>query len=126
MSNKYKISEAGLTWFFSITENEWHLSEDEKIKLLGCLNKKSYLEWKENKATLLPDDIVNRLSYLYRIYKVLNFYFKHATILEWLNNKNSAPLFAGRTPLNYMMVNEADALALVIDYLENPEFCRET
>lgn len=120
MINKSTVTKAGLTWFFSVTENEWHLSESEKIKLLGSPDKENYIEWKKNKEGLIPEDIVDRLSYLYRIYKILNIYFKQASILEWLNNPNSAILFAGKSPLDYMMTSETSALSKIIDYLGDP------
>lgn len=126
MINKSTITKAGLIWFFSATEKEWHLSEKEKKKLLGCPDQETYLKWKKDKTGLLPEDVIERLSYLYRIYKILSSYFNQSSTLEWLNNPNDAPLFTGKSPLDYMLSNENLALAKIIDYLENPEFCRNS
>lgn len=115
------IENASLYWYFSITENEWHLSHDEMQQLLGEPNRDLFLEWKKEKKGSLSEDTITRLSYLYRIWKILNALFRKETLLEWLRNPNKADLFNNKSPLKYMLSCKTEEFSKIIDYFSDPE-----
>ncbi len=110
-------AQAGLTAFFSIAE-EWGLDNDRQRLLLGSPGRSTFFAWKKNKQGLLSRDVLDRLSYILGIYKALHILFSDGTVLQWLRNPNSAPLFNGRAPLEYMLTGQLVALADVRRYLD--------
>ena len=110
-------AQAGLTAFFSIAE-EWGLDNDGQRLLLGSPGRSTFFGWKKNKQGALSRDVLDRLSYILGIYKVLHILFPDPTALQWLKNPNSAPLFNGQAPLEYMLSGQLVALADVRRYLD--------
>ncbi len=110
-------AQAGLTAFFSIAE-EWGLDNDGQRLLLGSPGRSTFFAWKKSKQGSLSRDVLDRLSYILGIYKALHILFSDRTALQWIKNPNSAPLFNGRAPLEYMLSGQLVALADVRRYLD--------
>ena len=110
-------AQAGLTAFFSIAE-EWGLDTEGQRLLLGSPSRSTFFAWKRTKQGQLSRDVLDRLSYILGIYKALHILFSERTALEWLRNPNAAPLFSGRSPMDYMLSGQLVALADVRRYLD--------
>lgn len=97
----------------------WALSEAEQASLLGLPDAFTLQKWKASPSTQLPDETLERISYLLGIFKAIN------TLLpdegradQWLRAPNSAPLFAGSSALDRMMMGKVSDLRCVRQYLE--------
>ena len=108
---------AGLTAFFSIT-GEWGLNTEQQRALLGSPGRSTFFKWKKQLRGNLSRDTLDRISYLLGIYKAMHILFPDHSAREWLRNPNSAPLFAGRSPLDHMLSGSLIALADVRRYLD--------
>lgn len=110
-------AQAGLTAFFSITE-EWGLDSEQQRVLLGGPGRTTFFDWKKKRKGKLSRDTLDRLSYLLGIYKALHILFSDQTALQWLKNPNDDPLFNGKSPLDYMLSGQLVTLADVRRYLD--------
>ncbi len=112
-----EMAAAGLTAFFSIAE-EWQLDNDQQRRLLGDPARSTFFKWKKQRSGNLSRDTLDRLSYLIGIYKALHLQFPSHSVAEWLRNPNRAPLFQGRSPLDYLLEGSLVALSDVRRYLD--------
>jgi len=90
---------AALRTFFNIAE-AWNLNETDAMSLLGT-TRSTYFRWKANPDNArLSRDTLERLSYVFGIYKDLNILLPRKEAANtWLSRENGAPLFGGRPPL---------------------------
>jgi uncharacterized protein (DUF2384 family) len=78
---------AALAVFFGIAE-EWSLTSDQQIVLLGSPARSTFFKWKKE-GGLLSSDTQERVSHLTAIYKALNILFPNPTIANsWLRRPN--------------------------------------
>ena len=61
---------AGLRAFANIAE-AWGLNVAEQLKLLGIASRSTFFKWRREREPRLPQDTLERLSYLLGIYKSL-------------------------------------------------------
>ena len=108
---------AGLTAFFSIAA-EWELDNEQQRVLLGSPGRSTFFKWKKQLRGQLSRDTLDRISYLLGIYKALHILFDDSAAREWLRNANDAPLFGGRSPLDFMLGGSLVALADLRRYLD--------
>ncbi len=93
---------AALQGFFSMAE-AWDLSTDEQMKLLGSPPRSTFFKWKKEGGQL-SNDTVERISHLFNIYKSLRILFtEQASADAWLKRANDAPMFAGKSAIDYLM-----------------------
>ena len=99
---------AGLRTFARIAD-KWKLSTRDAMALLGVESRSTYYdllrrarESKEVKG--LNKDQLDRLSYLLGIYEAIRVLFPHSeeTRDAWVASANTAPMFAGHSPLEVM------------------------
>jgi antitoxin Xre/MbcA/ParS-like protein len=99
---------AGLRTFARIAEL-WKISAADAMALLGVDSRSTYYdllkrarETREVKG--LSRDQLDRLSYLLGIYEAIRVLFPHSeeSRNEWVSRANTAPLFAGRSPIEMM------------------------
>ena len=109
----------GLKTFFRITD-EWGLSREERLKLLGQPGKTLYSEWKAGnvKPRAASTDLLDRLSYVLGIYNALNIMHSKENQLNFLKNPTEATPFMSKSPLEYMMSGHLVALSDVRRYLD--------
>lgn len=90
----------GLEAFVNIAEN-WGLSVDEQLKLLGSPARSTFFKWKKE-GGLLPQDTKERISHLLGIYKDLHILF---TVPERADEwpKRSNRYFNDRSALDVML-----------------------
>jgi hypothetical protein len=113
------MSAAGLRAFFRIAE-DWELSVDEQIKLLGSPGRSTFFQWKKAPQTArLGRDTLERLSLLLGIYKALQILLPQPAAADsWVKRPNSAPPFGGRRALDRMLAGNISDLVAVRQYLD--------
>ena len=110
---------AGLRAFSRIAE-AWGLTIAEQLKLLGIGSRRStYFKWRREQTPRLPQDTLERLSYLLGIYKSLQILLPDPSAAdEWVRRPNSAPPFGGRSALERMLSGQVADLYVVRQYLD--------
>jgi len=109
---------AGLRAFSNIAER-WGLSIADQLKLLGIASRSTYFKWRREQAPRLPQDTLERLSYLLGIYKALQILLPDAGAADaWVRKPNSASPFSGRSALDRMLSGQVADLYVVRQYLD--------
>lgn len=101
-SERERLSRSALLGFFRLADS-WRLRDDDARHLLGGISASSYYEWKRNPERVLEVDRITRISYLLGIYKALHLLHGDELADEWVHLPNTNRIFAGRTPLAYML-----------------------
>lgn len=101
-AERERLSASALIGFFKLAAS-WQVRDDDARELLGGLASSSFYEWKKNPARVLEVDRITRISYLLGIYKALHILYGDKLADEWIHLPNSNAVFAGRTPLAYML-----------------------
>lgn len=113
------MSAAGLRAFFNIAQ-DWGLSEQEQLVLLGQPSRSTYYKWKSAPQTAdLKRDTLERLSYILGIYKALQILLPDLAAADaWVKKPNTAPLFGGKSALDRMLGGNIGDLLAVRQYLD--------
>ena len=101
-AERERLSRSALRGFFKIAER-WGLRDEDARELLGGLSSSAYYEWKKQPGRTLEVDRIARISYLVGTYKALHILYGDKLADEWVSLPNSNAIFAGRTPLAYMI-----------------------
>jgi hypothetical protein len=97
-----RLSPAALKAFFN-TMARWRVRDEEARALLGGVTNGPFYEMKRNPERTLDADRLTRISYLVGIFKAVNLLHSEALADAWIQRPNTNPLFAGLTPLEYMI-----------------------
>ena len=116
-AERERLSRSALKGFFRLAER-WRLRDDAARELLGGLSSSAYYEWKKNPDRVLEVDRITRISYLVGIYKALHILYGDKLADEWVKLPNTNAIFAGRTPLDYMMAGGLLAMQTVRKLLD--------
>jgi hypothetical protein len=117
-SHPERQARAGLRTFFRIAE-AWRLSIEEQMTLLGLTSRSTYFKYKREGADRLSPDLLERLSYLFGIYKNLQVLLPDPIAADgWVRKPNDAPLFNGQSALERMLSGRMSDLYLVRKYLD--------
>ena len=109
---------AALRTFFNIAA-AWKLAPGVQMALLGLRSRSTFNRWKESPALALPPDTVERLSYIFGIYKALQVLLPDPAAADtWVHRPNDAPLFGGRPALERLAAGHVADLYLVRQYLD--------
>jgi uncharacterized protein (DUF2384 family) len=104
--------------FFRIAE-AWKLTPEQQMKLLGLTSRSTYYKWRKEPPRQLSPDLLERLSYLFGIYKNLQVLLPDAQLAdEWVRRPNTNPLFGGSSPLERMLSGLVADLYVVRSYLD--------
>ena len=110
---------AGLRAFTRIAE-AWGLTVAEQLKLLGIASRSTFFKWRREREPRLPQDTLERLSYLLGIYKSLQILLPDTRAAdEWVRKPNTAPPFGGRSALERMLSGQVADLYVVRQYLDS-------
>ncbi len=102
-AERSRLSASALKAFVNIAA-KWELNEAQARGLLGGVASSTYHAWKTHpKGKKLDQDTLMRISLVIGIYKALQIYFGKPWADRWVGLGNRGPLFAGRTPLEYML-----------------------
>lgn len=109
---------AAFRTFFRIAE-AWSLSAEEQMTLLGITSRSTFYKWRNDPPARLSPDLLERLSYLFGIYKDLQVLLPEPAAADgWLRRPNTAPLFNGRSALERMLSGRVADLYVVRQYLD--------
>ncbi len=111
-SERERLSTSALKAFFNLT-NRWGIRDEEARSLLGGISNGPYYNWKKQPQRLLDPDVLTRISYLIGIFKALNILYGEKLADDWVRLPNSNRIFAGRTPLDYMIRGGVPAMQIV-------------
>ena len=112
-----KLSPVAIQAFFRLTSH-WKLRDEDARGLIGGISNGSFYQLKRS-GSKLPDgktlgfkvvnakpfdqDKLTRVSLLVGIFKALNILYSPKLADAWVQLPNSIPMFAGQTPLVYML-----------------------
>lgn len=117
-----KLSTAALNTFENIVA-AWGLKQVEAMTLLGYeeRTRSTYFKWKRDPASVkLPKEKLERLSYIFGIYKSLQVLLPNPSSADtWIKKPNTAPLFNGETALSRMLSGNVADLYVVRKYLDS-------
>ena len=114
-----RLSGPAFTLFLKIAEL-WGLSAAESRVLLGGLPESTFFKYQKSpQSARLSHDTLARISHVLGIYKALNVLLPRAESADaWVRRPNDAPLFKGRSALDYMLGGEFEDIAAVRRYLD--------
>jgi Protein of unknown function (DUF2384) len=116
--DRKSLSGPALRTFFRIAEG-WGLSVEEQMKLLGLTNRATLYNWRKDKDVALPKDTLERISYIFGIFKALQILLPDEKAADaWVKRPNAAPLFAGKSALDRMLAGQVADLYVVRQYLD--------
>jgi hypothetical protein len=91
----------------------WRVRDEDARVLLGGVSNGPFYDMKRNPDRVLDADRLTRVSYLVGIFKALNILHGRSLADEWVHLPNRNPIFAGQTPLAYMMRGGLPAMQTV-------------
>jgi len=113
-----KTAEIALKTFFRIAE-KWGCDAKTQMVLLGLRAPRTFHNWKKFKSGPLSRDTLERLSYIFGIYKALHILLPNEALADaWVRQPNTAPLFHGRTALDVMAAGNVADLHQVRQYVD--------
>jgi len=101
-AERERLSAPALKAFFNIM-TRWKIRDEDARALLGGVSNGPFYEWKRNPDRVLDADRLTRASYLIGIFKALHILHGKSLADDWVQLPNSNPIFAGATPLAFMM-----------------------
>ncbi len=117
LEDRRRLSPAALRTFLRIAQH-WGVRDEDARVLLGGLSNGTFYQWKQGGNRLLDQDRLTRISYLIGIFKSLNILFSASLADRWVHLPNSNAIFAGRTPLQYMLSGGTPAMHTVRQLLD--------
>ena len=110
-----RLSAAALKALFNIVDR-WKVRDEDARQLLGGISNGAYYQLKKNPRTpgkTLDQDKLVRISYLIGIFKSLNILYSQRLADQWMQLPNTNPIFAGRTPLDYILRGGTPAMDML-------------
>lgn len=111
-SERERLSGPALKAFFSMMAR-WRVRDEQARLLLGGVSNGPFYEMKRDPDRLLDPDRLTRISYLIGIFKALRILHAPRLADEWIQLPNTNPIFAGQTPLAYMIRGGLPAMQTV-------------
>lgn len=111
-SERDRLSAPALKAFFNIM-TRWKVRDEDARVLLGGVTNGPFYEMKRRPDRVLDVDKLTRVSYLIGIFKALRILHSDALADEWVRLPNRNRIFAGQTPLGYMMRGGLPAMQTV-------------
>jgi Protein of unknown function (DUF2384) len=115
LEERRRLSAAALKALFNIVDH-WKIRDEDARELLGGISNGAYYQLKKNPRTpgrSLDQDRLLRISYLIGIFKSLNILYSQRLADQWMQLPNSNPVFAGRTPLDYILRGGTPAMDML-------------
>jgi uncharacterized protein (DUF2384 family) len=93
----------------------WSLDEAQERMLLGQPSPETLRSWKEHRTGALSLDQVERISYVLRVFRLLQ---ERDGATAWLLAPRHEPIFGGRRPLDVMCLEDIRGLRQVAQFLQ--------
>ena len=107
-----RLSAPALRAFFNIMAR-WKVRDEDARALLGGVTNGPFYEWKKDPTRVIDTDRLTRVSYLIGIFKALHILHGKRLADEWVQLPNSNAIFAGQTPLSFMIRGGLPAMQTV-------------
>lgn len=119
LTSTAKRNTTALKTFFNIGQ-AWNLSNMQMQILLGLSTTSTFYNWKKKPDhVILHNDTLERISYIFGIYKALQILLPDPIIADtWISSENSHPLFNGQRPIDRMLSGQVADLFVVRRYLD--------
>ena len=111
-AERERLSASALKAFFNIA-TRWQVRDEDARALLGGVSNGPYYQMKKNPDRVLDADTLLRVSYLIGIFKALHILHSDALADEWVRLPNANRIFAGKSPLAYMLAGGLPAIEIV-------------
>jgi hypothetical protein len=108
------VSGPALAAFLRVSE-AWALDEPQERMLLGQPSQETLQSWKAHRTGALSLDQVERISYVLRIFRLLQ---ECQFVAGWLLEPRGEPIFGGRRPLDVMCLEDIRGLRQVAQFLQ--------
>jgi uncharacterized protein (DUF2384 family) len=115
LEERRRLSPAALKALFNIV-NHWKIRDEDARELIGGISNGAYYQLKKTPRTpgkSLDQDKLVRISYLIGIFKSLNILYSQRLADQWMQLPNSNPIFAGHTPLDYILRGGTPAMDML-------------
>ena len=113
-----RLSPAARKAFFKIA-SAWRIRDEEAKQLLGGISNGAFYQLKSGEAkSPLDQDRLTRVSLLVGIFHALNTLYSPKLADAWISLPNTNPMFAGETPLAYMVKGGQPAMMRVRQLLD--------
>ena len=113
-----RLSAPALKAFFNIMAR-WKVRDEDARALLGGVSNGPFYEMKRDPDRVVEVDRLTRISYLVGIFKALRILHGQKLADEWVQLPNRNPIFAGQTPLAYMVHGGMPAMQVVRRLLDS-------
>lgn len=111
-TERERLSGAALRAFFNIMAR-WQVRDEDARALLGGVSNGPFYEMKRTPDRTLDADRLTRVSYLVGIFKALRILHGEALADAWVHLPNTNAIFAGQTPLAFMVRGGIPAMQTV-------------
>jgi hypothetical protein len=112
------MAPGALRTFFRIAD-AWGLSATEARTLLGAPPASTYFKWKAGQVGQVGRDVLERVSYVFGIYKALQVLLPSPAAADaWVRLPNAAAPFHGDSALDRMLSGNVADLFVVRQYLD--------
>ena len=112
-----RLSPAATRAFFRMAQT-WQLRDEDARALLGGISNGAFYNLKNRPVKKLDQDRLTRISLLIGIFKALNILYSRKLADAWIQLENHNPMFAGATPLAYMLRGGVPAMLRVRQLLD--------
>jgi uncharacterized protein (DUF2384 family) len=116
LETRERLSQSAVDGLFRIAE-EWRVPLETVGQLLGGIPRSSVYKLKTAAGTLRQDELT-RISYIIGIYKALHILLPAGHADQWMTRPNDYFLFAGQSPLEYVLRAGIPGLQQVRSYLD--------
>jgi len=113
-----RLSPSAIKGFFKLAR-AWRLRDEDARQLLGGVSNGAFYPLKSGKTKRLDQDKLTRVSLILGIFKALNILYSQKLADAWISLPNTNPMFAGDTPLAYMMKGGVPAILRVRQLLDS-------
>jgi len=117
LETRERLSQSAVDGIFRIAE-KWHISPETVGELLGGVPRSSVYKLKTAAGALRQDELT-RISYLVGIYKALHILLPDELADRWMTRPNDYFLFAGQSPLDFVLRMGIPGLQQVRSYLDS-------
>jgi hypothetical protein len=111
-AERERLGPSALKAFFNIM-SRWDVRDEDARQLLGGVSNGPYYEMKKDPDRAPDTDKLVRISYLIGIFKALNILHSERLADEWVRLPNTNRIFAGLSPLEYMIKGGTPAMQTV-------------
>ncbi len=112
-----RLSPSAVKWFLRIA-TLWDLRDEDSRQLLGGMSNGAFYELKKTGLRILDQDRLTRISLLTGVFKALNILYSKRLADRWVQLPNTNPMFAGESPLAYMIKGGMPAMLRVRQLLD--------